>query len=458
MKPLLPNLKPMSRPVILFVLAAAVLLALTGLADETSPTARLIALARQGPGSAEFRAALLTTFSQADLEAGKAVAGYGADFLCAIKSATRPALYVDNVAGPAMVEISGTDLWFALGQMRTGTSHSFYYTVQGARFGGRTDVAAYGPDSYPHARVPQGKLSEKLLHTSKIYEGLQSEYWIYVPAQYDPDVAAALMVWQDGASYIKRDSDGIRVLDVLDNLIYEKKIPLMIGIFMSPGDISNAPSSKTYEFVNTFSKSTGRTLKDSMRSVEYDTVSDRYARFLRDEILAEIASKYNIRRDAYSRAITGLSSGGICAFNVAWQQPDQFSRVLSWIGSFASIQWQPGVVDGGNVYPNKVRKEPRRNIRVWLQDGSDDLENQHGSWPLQNIQLANSLKLRDYDFHFSFGHGTHNAAHGSAEFPEEMTWLWRGYDPSKTEQVYEIEPSEKAKPLFRVAIYNRGAE
>jgi enterochelin esterase family protein len=195
-----------------------------------------------------------------------------------------------------------------------------------------------------------------------------------------------------------------------------------------------------------------------MRSVEYDTVSDRYALFLRDEILAEIESKYNIRRDAYSRAITGLSSGGICAFNVAWQQPDQFSRVLSWIGSFASIQWHPGVVDGGNVYPNKVRKEPRRNIRVWLQDGSEDLENEHGSWPLQNIQLANSLKLRGYDFHFSFGHGTHNAAHGSAEFPEEMTWLWRDYDPSKTEQVYEIEASEKTKPLFRVAIYNRDAQ
>lgn len=447
-----------SRLVILFTPVVSVLFAVLALAADKPSTARLIALARQAPASAEFRAALLTTFTQADLQAGKAVAGYGPDFLWAIKSASRPSLYVDNVASPAMVEISGTDLWFALGTMKTGTSHSFYYNVQGARFGGRTDVPVYGPDSYPHPGVPQGKLSEKFLHTSKIYEGLQSEYWIYVPAQYDPAVAAAVMVWQDGASYIKRDSDGIRVLDVLDNLIYKKKIPPMIGVFISPGDIGNATSSKTYEFVNAFSKSSGRTLKDSMRSVEYDTVADRYARFLRDEILAEVQSKYNIRRDAYSRAITGLSSGGICAFNVAWQQPDQFSRVLSWIGSFASIQWQPGIMDGGNVYPNKVRKDPRRNIRVWLQDGSDDLENDQGSWPLQNIQLANSLKLRGYDFHFSFGHGTHSAAHGSAEFPEEISWLWRDYDSSKREQVYEIEPSEKAKPLFRVAIYNRGAE
>jgi len=448
----------MKRLEILFLIGAAILVAPHAAVGQTSPAAALIELARRDPHSAEFRAALSKTFSDADLKAGKAVAGYGPDFLWAIESATRPTLFVYNAAAPAMSQIPETGLWMALGRMKTGTSHSFYYTVQGARFGGRTDVAAYGPDSYPQPGVPQGKLSEKLVHTSKIYDGLQSEYSIYVPAQYNPSVPAALMVWQDGAAYNKRDSDGIRVLDVLDNLIAQKKIPVMIGVFISPGDISNSPNGKTYEFVSAFSKSTGRTLKDSMRSTEYDTVSDRYARFLRDEILAEVQAKYNIRRDAYSRAITGLSSGGICAFNVAWQQPDQFSRVLSWIGSFASIQRQTGLVDGGNVYPNKVRKEPKRNIRVWLQDGSDDLENQHGSWPLQNIQLANSLKLMNYDFHFSFGHGTHNPAHGSSQLPESLTWLWRDYDPSKTEQAYEIDPAEKAKPLFRVNIYNRDAD
>ncbi len=425
------------------------------LGAQNAPAPRLLDLARRDPGSAEFREALVRTFSDADLGAGKAVVSYGPDFLWAIETATRPDLFVDNVAGPAMAPIPGTQLWFALGNMKTGSSHSFFYTVAGKKFGGRTDVPAYGPDSYAQPGVPQGKLSEKFVHTSKIYEGIESEYWIYVPAQYDPKVAAALMVWQDGASFIKRDWDAIRLLDVIDNLIYQKKIPVTIGVFISPGDISNAPDGKTYEFVKAFSTSTGRTMKDSMRSVEYDTVSDRYARFLRDEILTEVQSKYNLRRDAYSRAIAGLSSGGICAFNVTWQQPEGFSRVLSWIGSFTSIQWRPGVIEGGNVYPNKVRKEPKRNLRVWLEDGSDDLENQHGSWPLQNIQLANSLKLREYDFHFSFGHGTHNAAHGSAELPESLTWLWRDYDPSKREQIYEMEPSEKIKPLFRVSIYNR---
>jgi enterochelin esterase-like enzyme len=189
----------------------------------------------------------------------------------------------------------------------------------------------------------------------------------------------------------------------------------------------------------------------------YDTVSDRYARFLRDEVLADVAAKYNLRKDAYSRAITGLSSGGICSFNAAWQLPDQFSRVISWIGSFAAIQWKedPAVPDGGQDYPDKILREPRRNLRVWLQDGSGDLELRYGSWPLANLRMANALKFQQYDFRFSFGAGTHNPAHGAAEFPAEMIWLWRDYDPSKTEQTYELEPSEKSEPPLRVSIANR---
>src|SRR4029077_11050819 len=108
-----------------------------------------------------------------------------------------------------------------------------------------------------------------------------------------------------------------RVLDVVDNLIYQKRIPVMIQVFTSPGDVSMSPGTPTYEFVKTFSEATGRTLQDAMRSTEYDTVSHRYACFLRDELLAEVQSKYNIRPDGYSRGISGLSSGGICAFNVA---------------------------------------------------------------------------------------------------------------------------------------------
>jgi enterochelin esterase family protein len=207
----------------------------------------------------------------------------------------------------------------------------------------------------------------------------------------------------------------------------------MILVFISPGKIG----------------------QQAMRSMEYDTVNDTYARFLRDEILVEVAAKYNIRKDGYSRGIWGSSSGGICAWNAAWFLNDQFTRVLSHVGSFTSIQWRPGMLDGGNIWPFKVRKEPRRNIRIWMQDGAEDLENEHGSWPLQNIQLANSLKMGGYDFHLSFGTGAHNGAHGNAEFPRAIAWLWRDYDSSKTSQIYEQDPVEKTKPPFRVKIYSR---
>jgi enterochelin esterase-like enzyme len=374
----------------------------------------------------------LSQLPPGDVKKGTAVVSDGADFLFAIESSQTPTLFIDSEpVGP--MRRSGKDgVWTYSGKLKTGRSHAFYYMVDGKLTGGKTDIPAYGPDSYAQPGVPQGTLSEKMVHTSKIYEGMKSDYWIYVPAQYDPAKAAALMVWQDGQGLTQRDG-ATRAQIVFDNLTHQKKIPVMIHVFISPGLVG----------------------EKRMRSIEYDTVNDHYARFLRDEILPEVYARYNIRKDGYSRAIAGNSSGGICAFNAAWFQPDQFSRVLSRIGSFTSIQWQPGVIDGGNVYPFKIRKEPKRNIRVWLQDGTEDLENNHGSWPLQNIQMANSLKMEKYDFHLSLGNGTHNGAHGNSELPEELTWLWRDYDPSKTEQTYAIEPAEQAKPLFRVKIHNR---
>jgi enterochelin esterase family protein len=281
-----------------------------------------------------------------------------------------------------------------------------------------------------------------------------------VPAQYDPQTPAALMVFQDGGGYTDRNGNN-PALNVIDNLIAEKKIPVVICVFINPGDIADAPGTPTYNFVKGYSDKWHRTLKDSMRSTLYDTVSDRYVRFLRDEILADVSAHYNLRKDAYSHAITGLSSGGICSFNAAWQMPDEFSRVISWIGSFASIQWKenPANSDGGQDYPEKVLREPKRNLRVWLQDGANDQENnRYGSWPLANIRMANALKAKEYDFHFSFGTGTHNAAHGAAEFPEEMIWLWQDYDAAKTAQEFTADPAEKNKPYFRVAALNRGSE
>ena len=427
-------------------------------AAEKSTATQLIELAKT-PGPA-LHDAIAATFDAKDLKEGTAWAGRGPDFFFALESKSKPQLFIDGAPGPQLQSLANSDLWYATARIEPlGKLHSFYYLIDGNKFGGKLDVPAFGQLSYLQPGVPSGALSDKIIHTSKIYDGMKSEYWIYVPAQYKPDSPAALMVFQDGGWYTDRNGNN-PALNVIDNLIAQKKIPVMICIFIFPGDIADSPGTPTYEQVKKYSDEWNRTLKDSMRSTLYDTVSDRYVRFLRDEIIAEVAAKYNLRKDAYSRAITGLSSGGICSFNAAWQMPDQFSRVISWIGSFSAIQWRedPAVPDGGQDFPDKILREPKRNLRVWLQDGSEDLDLRYGNWPLANLRMANALKAKEYDFHFSFGKGTHNSAHGAAEFPAEMIWLWRDYDPAKTEQTYEIEPTEKSKPLFRVTVTNRDEE
>ena len=447
-------------------LAVIVALTLSGVsfaaqvaAVENASAVQLIEMAKAN--SPALRGAIVATLDAKELKEGTAWVASGPEFFFASEATAKPELFIDEAAGPQMQNISGSDIWYATAHIEpVGRLHSFHYVVGGAHIGGRLDLPVFGALSYLQPGVPSGKLSEKIVHSSKIYDGMKSEYWIYVPAQYDPHTPAALMVFQDGEWYLDRNGNN-PALNVIDNLIAQKKIPVMICVFINPGDIESSSGTPTYNLVKKYSDEWQRTLKDSMRSTLYDTVSDRYVRFLHGEVLAEVAAKYNIRKDAYSRAITGLSSGGICSFNAAWQMPDQFSRVISWIGSFSSIQWKedPAVPDGGQDYPEKVLHEAHRNLRVWLQDGAEDLELEHyGSWALANIRLANALKMKGYDFHFSFGKGTHNSGQGAAEFPEQMVWLWRDYDASKTAQTYEIEQSEKSKPLFRVAIVNRDTQ
>jgi len=412
-----------------------------GLAMERAAMDQLLAMAKARPDAPEFRQALIARLGDAAIKSGEAFDSNGPDFIWAVEAQSRPALVVDDQPAGPLQRIAGTDLWFRTGQLTVGTSHRFHYVIDGRTFGGSVDVPAYGPLSYTRPDVPQGRISEKLVHTSRLYDGMKTNYWIYVPAQYDPAVPAALMVWQDGERYITRNTEEIcrlcpslyRLQEVTDNLIHDKKIPVVIHVFVSPGTLNDKP----------------------LRSILYDTVSDKYGQFLMNELLPEVYAKYNVRRDAYSRAIQGQSSGGIAAFNVAFNHPESFGRVYTVVGSFTALQWKPGEADGGNIYPFKVRREPKRNLRVWMNDGSEDQEAGSGSWPLQNIQLANSLKLKGYDFHFSFGGGSHHAALAVSELPECLTWLWRDYDPSKTEQTYEQSAEERSKPVFRVRVYNR---
>jgi enterochelin esterase family protein len=431
------------------------MLAAPAAAADTMTAPQLIALAHRDP--ARLHAALVATLTADAMKKGTAVLGRGEDFIFAVDAATRPALLFDDGPGPLMHKIAGTATWYGIGKLAVGTSHGFLYKIAGKPFGGSRDVPAYGPDSYLKPGVPSGTLSEKMVFASKIYDGMKTNYWIYVPAQYTASTPAALLVVHDGQAYLKRDNTQDCILDPIDNLIHEKKIPVMIVVFVQPGDITGANGTPFYKEVEALAKSVPpsppgsrvRTPENFSRSVQYDTVSDRYPRFIRDEILPIVEAKYNIRKDAYSRAMTGRSSGGIVSFTSAWFMPDSFSRVLSWVGSFTPLQPTPDW--GGQAFPAKVEFEPRRNIRVWLQDGSEDMR----MWPVQSLAMANALKRAGYDFHFSYGSGTHNTAQGTAEFPASMIWLWRDYDPAKTAQTYEMQPAEKAKPDFRFQVYNR---
>lgn len=258
-----------------------------------------------------------------------------------------------------------------------------------------------GPDSLEQADVPKGKTETFVWH-SKVFDKTFREVGIYVPAQYDGKEPACVMVFQDGSSYMN-PKGSYRVPIVFDNLIHKKEMPVTIGIFIDPGSFTKDRTGKGDR---------------KNRSFEYDTLSDQYVTMLEKEILPEVAKRYKLRQDAAGRAICGASSGGICAFTAAWQRPDLFSKVLSHIGSFTNIR-------GGDVYPGMIRKTPVKPIRVFLQDGKNDLNNQHGNWWLGNLQMERSLAFMGYDYKFAPGDGGHNGRHGGAILPESLRWLWR---------------------------------
>jgi enterochelin esterase-like enzyme/sugar lactone lactonase YvrE len=259
------------------------------------------------------------------------------------------------------------------------------------------------PDAVADADVPQGTVETMPAFESQIFEGTTREWAIYVPAQYKKEEAAALMVFQDGERM--RDVKGRwRIPTVFDNLIAKGEMPPTIAIFLNPGHDKSKPlQNKKY----------------SNRSYEYDSLGDRYARFLLEEIIPEVEKRYNISSDPNLRAIGGSSSGAICAFTVAWERPDLFGKVYSSVGSFTNLR-------GGNVYPALVRKTEARPIRVYMADTSGDVDNAFGSWPWSNQRMAAALKYMGYDTRFDWAEGyAHNADFGSSRFPDAMKWLWR---------------------------------
>ncbi|MEZ6058987.1 MAG: alpha/beta hydrolase-fold protein [Planctomycetaceae bacterium] len=263
-----------------------------------------------------------------------------------------------------------------------------------------------GPDSQRHESVPQGSVTT---HTwkSSVFEGTIREYFVYVPAQYDGSKPACLMVFQDGHAYVDENGQ-MRVPVVFDNLIHRGELPVIVGLFINPGHRDDNQPENRWRANN--------------RSLEYDTLSDQYARFLIEELLPHVVKEHNLNLsdDPKDRAICGMSSGGICAFTAAWNHPEWFHKVLSHIGSFTNIR-------GGHNYEAIIRKTDRKPIRVFLQDGKNDLNNEHGNWWLANLQMDSALAFKDYDYRFEPGEGRHNGRHGGAILPDSLRWLWRDH-------------------------------
>lgn len=262
----------------------------------------------------------------------------------------------------------------------------------------------HGPDSKRQEGVPKGKVSEKVFE-SKIFPGTKRKYYVYVPAQYKKESPAAVMVFQDGHTY-KNEKGDFRVPVVFDNLIHKGEMPVTIAIMLNPGHKGSSVPKSPW--------------KNNNRSFEYDTLSDQYARMLIEELIPLVAKDYTLTKDRKMRAICGISSGGICAFTAAWQKPDYFHKVLSHIGSFTNIR-------GGHVYPALIRKDKKRDIRVYLQDGEKDLDNAHGNWWLSNLQMDKALNYSKYDYKFVPTKGGHNGKDGGYIFPDALRWLWRDW-------------------------------
>jgi enterochelin esterase family protein len=307
----------------------------------------------------------------------------------------------------SLTRVGETAIYAGVAWLEDGDAMRSTYQVGDRRYTGlpRTpelEVYRTHPDGRERPGVPKGTVKQMPRWESKIFAGTTRDWWVYVPAQYTPDKPACVMVFQDGAgpkSYVPT---------IFDNLIAAGDIPVTVGIFIQPGSFAGGRPN---------------------RSFEYDTLSDQYARFLLEEILPEVEKEVKLRHDPESRAISGASSGGICAFTVAWERPKEFSKVLSWVGSFTNIANGASGRAGGHNYAAMIRKSEIRPIRVFLQDGENDLDNNNGNWPLANLELAKSLAFMRYDHKLVMGKGFHSGRHGQAILPDSLRWLWRGYRP-----------------------------
>ncbi|HZN56650.1 MAG TPA: alpha/beta hydrolase-fold protein, partial [Planctomycetota bacterium] len=284
-----------------------------------------------------------------------------------------------------------------------------------------------GPDSQPRPGVPQGRLTEAKILPSTVFPGTQHTYWVYVPAQYNPQRPAALMVFNDGHAMLAEPGD-VQAPRVLDNLIFRREIPVMLGVFINPGRRPDQPEPSPKDWGD----------GNTNRRDEYNPPNDQYARVVVEELLPALRTEFNISPDPELHGIMGASSGGCAAFAVAWFRPNEFRKVITFVGSFTDIR-------GQHIYPELVAASERKPIRIFLQDGRNDNRRPgrpNNDWFLQNVRLVDALTKKGYDVNYTWGIGNHGQKQGGAIFPEMMRWLWR-------DQPVSTDPDDAAERSFR---------
>jgi enterochelin esterase family protein len=283
---------------------------------------------------------------------------------------------------------------------------------------GFDDFYKLGPDSMVQDGVPQGKIVGPTTLPSEAFPGTQHTYSVYVPSQYDPNVPASLMIFNDGQAFLAADGSA-RAVNVLNNLIHRREIPVMIAVFINPGRRPDQPEPNPKDWGD----------RNTNRPTEYNELNDKYARVIIDELMPELKKQYNISPDPEQHGIGGASSGAIAAFTVAWERPDQFRKVISIVGSFTNLR-------GGYVYPEKVLATDRKPIRVFFQDGRNDNRgvgkdggtyDEKRDWFYQNVRLVNAMTQKGYDINYTWGIGVHGQKQGGAILPDMMRWLWRDH-------------------------------
>ncbi len=284
-----------------------------------------------------------------------------------------------------------------------------------------------GPDSQPRPGLPKGKFTEAKVIPSNVFPGTQHTYWVYVPAQYDPAQPAAVMIFNDGQAMMAEPGD-VQAHHVLDNLIFRREIPVMLGVFINPGRRPDQPEPHPRDWGD----------RTSNRAEEYNPANEKYARVIVEELMPALKKEFNISPDPELHGIMGASSGGCAAFGVAWFRPNDFRKVISFVGSFVDLR-------GQHIWPELVAESEKKPIRIFMQDGRNDNrrpENLKRDWFSQNVRLMEALSKKGYDLNYTWGIGNHGQKQGGAIFPEMMRWLWR-------DQPVSSDPNDMVERSFR---------